>query len=130
MATQQVGCVAIVVTDYDEAKRWFCERLGFIVVEDIPISDDKRWVVVAPPHSTGTSLLLATASNDRQRERIGDQTSNRWDLPNGSTPLHPECSAGSIGTERKQRWGVPPVLFREIVFRELRALISATSCLG
>ena len=77
MANQQIGHVAVVVADYDEAIAWFCDRLGFAVIEDTQISEDKRWVLVAPPHSSGTSLLLAKASSDRQRERVGDQTGGR-----------------------------------------------------
>lgn len=77
MGNQQIGLVTLVVADYDQAKAWYCERLGFVVVEDVQISEDKRWVLVRPPNAPGTSLLLAKASNDRQRERVGDQTGGR-----------------------------------------------------
>jgi lactoylglutathione lyase len=77
MAAQRIGHVTLVVRDYDEAKAWYCERLGFVVVEDVPLSEDKRWVLIAPAGSPGTSLLLGRASTEAQRERIGDQTGGR-----------------------------------------------------
>jgi len=55
--------VALVVRDYDEAIAFFTEKLDFTLIEDTYISEqDKRWVVVAPPGSTGTSILLARPS--------------------------------------------------------------------
>lgn len=70
--------VSLVVRDYDEAIAFFCETLQFTLVEDTyQPEQDKRWVVVAPPGSHGTSLLLARASTPQQVERIGDQTGGR-----------------------------------------------------
>lgn len=70
--------VALVVRDYDEAIAFYTEKLGFTLVEDTyQPEQDKRWVVVAPAGSTGTSLLLARASTPEQVERIGTQTGGR-----------------------------------------------------
>ncbi|WP_430303780.1 VOC family protein [Splendidivirga corallicola] len=38
---------------------------------------NKRWVVVAPPNSIGTTILLARASTLEQEEFIGNQTGGR-----------------------------------------------------
>jgi catechol 2,3-dioxygenase-like lactoylglutathione lyase family enzyme len=67
--------VALVVRDYDEAIDFYTRVLGFLLVEDTHLTAEKRWVIVAP--SDGASLLLAKASNDEQRSRIGDQTGGR-----------------------------------------------------
>lgn len=79
--TQTLGYVALVVRDYDEAIAYFTQSLGFHLVEDSPSKDRhgqlKRWVLVAPPGSRGTSLLLAKASNDEEASRIGNQTGGR-----------------------------------------------------
>jgi catechol 2,3-dioxygenase-like lactoylglutathione lyase family enzyme len=79
--SQTLAHVALVVRDYDEAIAYFTEKLSFQVVEDSPSKDrqghDKRWVLVAPPGSQGTSLLLARASNDEEASRIGNQTGGR-----------------------------------------------------
>ena len=70
--------VALVVRDYDEAIAFFTEMLDFIVVEDTYIPEqDKRWVVVAPPGSNGTTLLLARPSKPAQAAFIGNQTGGR-----------------------------------------------------
>jgi catechol 2,3-dioxygenase-like lactoylglutathione lyase family enzyme len=70
--------VALVVRDYDEAIDFFCHKLHFSLVEDTyQPEQDKRWVVVRPPGSTGTSLLLARASRPEQELYIGRQTGGR-----------------------------------------------------
>lgn len=70
--------VALVVRDYDEAIRFFCGTLNFRLVEDTyQPEQDKRWVVVAPPGSTGTTILLSRATNDEQLRAIGHQTGGR-----------------------------------------------------
>jgi catechol 2,3-dioxygenase-like lactoylglutathione lyase family enzyme len=70
--------VALVVRDYDEAIAYFTGTLGFTLVEDTYIPEqDKRWVLVAPPGSTGTSLLLARPSRPGQEAYIGNQTGGR-----------------------------------------------------
>ncbi|MEM8599673.1 MAG: VOC family protein [Bacteroidota bacterium] len=76
--TQSLVHVALVVRDYDEALAFFCDTLRFEVVEDVPVPEqNKRWVVVAPPGSTGASLLLARPSNAEQEAYIGNQTGGR-----------------------------------------------------
>jgi hypothetical protein len=41
------------------------------------LSEDKRWVLICPPGSCDTSLLLARASTPEQVGRIGNQTGGR-----------------------------------------------------
>ena len=75
---QTIIHVALVVRDYDEAIAFYCQKLHFELVEDTyQPEQDKRWVVVAPPGSNGTSLLLARASKLEQEEFIGRQTGGR-----------------------------------------------------
>jgi catechol 2,3-dioxygenase-like lactoylglutathione lyase family enzyme len=70
--------VALVVRDYDEAIAFFTKTLHFALVEDTYIPEqDKRWVLVAPPGSAGTTLLLARASNAEQERFVGNQTGGR-----------------------------------------------------
>jgi catechol 2,3-dioxygenase-like lactoylglutathione lyase family enzyme len=78
---QSIGYVALVVRDYDEAIEFYVNVLGFRLVEDTVIaSQDKRWVLVAPPGSTETKLLLARAVGPEQSSRIGNQTGGRVSL--------------------------------------------------
>ncbi len=75
---QSIGHVALVVRDYDEAIAFYTQKLRFRLVEDTyQPEQDKRWVVVAPPDSDGTTLLLARASSRRQEAFIGDQSGGR-----------------------------------------------------
>ena len=74
---QQIVHIAIVVDDYDKAIAFYTKKLQFTLVEDTVLSETKRWVLVAPPGSSGCSLLLAKAANEEQRSRIGNQTGGR-----------------------------------------------------
>jgi len=75
---QSIVHVALVVRDYDEAIDFYTKTLRFTLVEDTyQPEQDKRWVLVAPPGSTGTTLLLARASKPEQETVIGNQTGGR-----------------------------------------------------
>src|SRR5437660_12937117 len=93
---QTIGHIALVVREYDEAIAFFTRTLNFRLIEDTRLSEDKRWVLIAPPGSQGTSLLLARAATPEQMSRIGNQTGGRvfrfvhnadfWRDDNGLTP--------------------------------------------
>lgn len=72
-----LGAIALLVRDYDEAIAYFTDCLGFTLVEDAPQGAGKRWVVVAPPGSRETRLLLAKAVGPRQLQAVGDQSGGR-----------------------------------------------------
>ena len=74
---QHLGLTALVVRDYDEALAFSVGKLGFELREDTELSDGKRWVVVAPPGSVESGLLLARAANARQATAIGNQSGGR-----------------------------------------------------
>jgi len=75
---QSIGLVALVVRDYDEAIEFYCDKVGFRLLEDTYIpAQDKRWVVVAPPGNRGAQLLLAKAAGNKQTARVGNQTGGR-----------------------------------------------------
>ena len=71
---QSIVHIALVVRDYDEAIAFYTQKLNFSLVEDsYQPEQDKCWVVVAPPGSTGTSLLLAKVSKPEQEAFVGNQ---------------------------------------------------------
>ncbi|KGE16821.1 VOC family protein [Paenibacillus wynnii] len=75
---QSIVHIALVVKDYDEAIDFYTKKLNFILIEDTyQPEQDKRWVVVSPPGSVGTTILLARASNLDQEEFIGNQSGGR-----------------------------------------------------
>ena len=74
---QRIAHVSILVSDYEETIEFYTQKLGFDLIEDTILSEDKRWVLIAPKNSNGFSLLLAKASSDLQKSRIGNQTGGR-----------------------------------------------------
>jgi len=75
---QTIAHVALVVRDYDEAIEFFTNKLNFELIDDTyQPEQDKRWVVISPPGSQETTLLLAKASNPEQKKHIGNQTGGR-----------------------------------------------------
>ncbi len=75
---QFIAHIALVVRDYDEALDFYVGKLGFRIIEDrYQPEQNKRWVVVSPPGASGTSLLLARASNPGQEAFIGNQAGGR-----------------------------------------------------
>jgi catechol 2,3-dioxygenase-like lactoylglutathione lyase family enzyme len=74
---QRLAHVALVVNDYDEAIKFYTEKLNFRLVEDTKLSETKRWVLIAPTGSGECCLLLAKAASEDQKSRIGNQTGGR-----------------------------------------------------
>ncbi len=75
--SEYLAYMAIVVEDYDAAIKFYTEVLNFRLIEDTQLSDEKRWVVVAPSGSKQSGFLLAKAANDKQKGSIGNQTGGR-----------------------------------------------------
>jgi quinol monooxygenase YgiN/predicted enzyme related to lactoylglutathione lyase len=74
---QKISHITIVVDDYDRAIEFYTKNLNFVLLEDTKIDEAKRWVKIAPNKNSVFSLLLAKASNEIQKTRIGNQTGGR-----------------------------------------------------
>lgn len=74
---QRIAHIALVVDDYDDAIKFYTEKLEFQVLEDTKLSEGKRWVMVAPKGARECCLLLAKAANEKQSASIGNQTGGR-----------------------------------------------------
>ena len=74
---QRLAHIAIVVNDYDEAIKFYTEKLHFDLIEDSQLSETKRWVLVRPKGGDSCCLLLAKAANEDQQNRVGNQTGGR-----------------------------------------------------
>lgn len=74
---QNITHIAIVVADYDEAITFYTQKLNFTLVEDTTLSETKRWVLVRPKGASECSILLAKATDEEQKSRIGNQTGGR-----------------------------------------------------
>lgn len=74
---QSISNIALIVESYDDAIKFYTEKLNFQLIEDSDLGGGKRWVQIAPPNSNGTNLLLAKASNEEQKKSIGNQAGGR-----------------------------------------------------
>jgi catechol 2,3-dioxygenase-like lactoylglutathione lyase family enzyme len=75
---QSIVHIALVVRDYDEAIDFYVNTLGFELLDDTYQPEQgKRWVVVAPPGGSGTTILLARASKPEQESFVGNQAGGR-----------------------------------------------------
>ena len=74
---QRIAHIALVVNDYDEAIAFYTKKVDFKLLEDTKLSEEKRWVMVAPNGAKECCLLLAKAANEEQRKSVGNQTGGR-----------------------------------------------------
>ena len=74
---QRLAHIAFVVKDYDEAIRFYTEKLHFDLIENTQLSETKRWVLVRPKGGNSCCLLLAKAANEEQLSSVGNQTGGR-----------------------------------------------------
>jgi catechol 2,3-dioxygenase-like lactoylglutathione lyase family enzyme len=74
---QRIAHIALVVDDYDAAIEFYTKKLDFQLLEDTKLSDEKRWVMVAPKGAKECSLLLTKAANEQQAASVGNQTGGR-----------------------------------------------------
>ena len=74
---QRIAHITLVVEDYDDAIEFYTQKLDFQLLEYTKLSDEKRWVMLAPKGAKECCLLLAKAANERQSKSIGNQTGGR-----------------------------------------------------
>lgn len=74
---QSISQMTLVVHDYDEAIEFYTQKLQFELVEDTPLTESKRWILVRPQNSNGFCLLLAKAVNEEQKKSVGNQSGGR-----------------------------------------------------
>ena len=74
----KLALTALLVRDYDEAIAFYCDALGFRLLEDSDQGGGKRWVVIGG--GDGGDLLLAKASKPEQLAAVGNQFGGRVGL--------------------------------------------------
>ena len=72
-----IAHLTLLVKDYDEAIIYYTEILEFELLEDTPLAENKRWVLVRPRAKNSVALLLARADNARQLQAVGNQSGGR-----------------------------------------------------
>jgi catechol 2,3-dioxygenase-like lactoylglutathione lyase family enzyme len=74
---QYIAHITLLVKDYDEAIKFYTEKLEFELIEDTSLSETKRWILLSPKGATECCLLLAKAANTEQSDNVGNQTGGR-----------------------------------------------------
>ena len=74
---QRIAHITLLVDNYDDAIDFYTRKLDFRLLEDTRISDEKRWVMVAPEGAKECCLILAKAANNQQKSLIGNQSGGR-----------------------------------------------------
>ena len=75
--SRSVSAISLLVPDYDAGIAFYVGKLGFTLVEDTPLDDGKRWVLVSPDDAAQTRLMLARAVGCVQQAAIGNQAGGR-----------------------------------------------------
>ena len=74
---QHIAHIALIVADYDEAIKFYTEKLQFDLVEDTALSETKRWVLLRPKGAKECCILLAKAVGEIQINSVGHQSGGR-----------------------------------------------------
>lgn len=74
---QSLAHIALLVHDYDEAIDYYTSILHFKLIQDIPMEEGKRWVLIGPSEGSGSQILLARAVNVVQTQAVGHQSGGR-----------------------------------------------------
>ena len=74
---QHIAHIALIVNNYDEAIKFYTEKLNFNLIEDTKLSETKRRVKIAPKGYGQCCLLLAQGTNEEQKNRVGNQSGGR-----------------------------------------------------
>ena len=106
---RHLAAVSVLVRDYDEAIAHYTQDLGFILVEDSPRPDGKRWVRVAPPGSDAgsTCLLLARAATP---EQVAQDASAEDGYSCSSTPMISIATMGACATAPPSAFASNPAM--------------------
>lgn len=71
-----IAQIALLVRDYEEALDFYCNKLGFTIIEDTKLSK-KRWVRIRPKGGNGTEIIVSRAINEEQFSIVGKQAGGR-----------------------------------------------------
>jgi catechol 2,3-dioxygenase-like lactoylglutathione lyase family enzyme len=91
---KKLAVVSLVVRDYEEAIRFYTDKLGFTVSEDVTFGDD-RWVVLSLPDSPAPGLALDLARTEPDLAVVGNQA--------GSFPLLGLGTDDCLGEYRRMK---------------------------
>ena len=74
---QKLGNITLIIPDYDEARNYFTNILGFDLLDDTDLGGGKRWLIVKPKGTSGAGIVLAKAITEEEKQAIGKQGADR-----------------------------------------------------
>ena len=72
-----ISQIMVIVKDYNEAKDYYTNKLGFVVAEDTLLSNGKRQISVKPNLLSNIAIVLNKATNEAQIQAVGNQTGGK-----------------------------------------------------
>ena len=76
--SQYISTITLLVNDYDDALNYYKNVLLFELIEDIKMNSVKRRIIIRPKNSNNNiGIVLAKATNDEQKMRVGNQVGGR-----------------------------------------------------
>lgn len=70
----RIAHFTLLVEDFDEAIKFYTEKLGFVVRVDQTVWINNRWVSISPKEQPDVALTLFLADNDEKIYAVGRQT--------------------------------------------------------
>ena len=115
----KIGHVTLLVKDFDDALRFYVEKLGFVKRQDAKFWGDNRWVTVSPRDQPDLELTFVLAGTEEKQKALGKQAGDHvfmtLDTDNCKRDYEALKSEGVTfyGEPTEQAWGV------EVVFEDL-----------
>ncbi len=115
----KIGHVTLLVKDFDEALRFYVEKLGFLKRQDTKFWEDRRWVTVSPRDQPDLELTFVLADTEEKQRVVGKQAGDHVLMTLETDDCRRDYKAMKTkgvkfyGEPTEQAWGV------EVVFSDL-----------
>jgi lactoylglutathione lyase len=100
-----INTVSLYVSDQEQARQFYVDKLGFAVTTDADMGPMGRWVEVAPAGAQ-TAFVLADAAGFDKKDRIGDSADVTLSCSDVQA-LHADLVAKGVAVTapETQEWG-------------------------
>jgi len=115
----KIGHVTLLVKDFDEALRFYVEKLGFEKKQDAKFWGDMRWVTVSPKDQPDLELTFVLADTEEKQKVLGKQAGDHVFMTLNTDDCKRDYQAMAAkgvkfyGEPTEQAWGI------EVVFEDL-----------
>jgi len=115
----RIGHITLLVKDFDEAARFYVEKLGFKKRQDTKFWGDMRWVTVSPKDQPNLELTFVLADTEEKLTALGKQAGDHVFMTLDTDDCKRDYKAMKAkgvrfyGEPTEQAWGI------EVVFEDL-----------